>query len=498
MRRPRPRPSTARLLVPALALALVLAACGDDDARSGSDQDGGPAARPGLLVGQAADGGTLTDTVVVVDPAGDDGREIPVTDLARGVAAGPDRAFYEQGATIVLVDAADGTVTDLGLRVGEVDLAYSASAVTGGGTTIAVLLAPTGEAAALVDLDDGTVTDLLAATGVGAVLGAEVTPDEAHVVLTSDQGVRVVPSAAPDDDRDLGGTAGELTDDGTRVLVSADDGITLVPVAGGEATVVSDEGGGALAAGDRVVLGRGDSVVLVEEDGGEPLATVPWSGEAPPIAVGAGVLVPTGAGPTWALLDAGDATVTDLDELTGLVPGFGGQPRRWVPFVQTDGQGGIGGRQVLAVDTTDGEVVTVVDLAAGSQVVGLPVVATAGPAALVTVTGPDGTTTLLADLDDGAVQELGQGLQGAAWPPTAVGSPGPTAGPACSSPPSTTSPPPTPSPTASPSPSGSPPEATPPVLVAGSALLTRNPATERGRTGPGGRPELSGWGRRWW
>lgn len=199
------------------------------------------------------------------------------------------------------------------------------------------------------------------------------------------------------------------------MLVRGAEGVRLVPVDDGEPTVLSAEPGGAVPVGARVALSHGDELVLVEPDGGE-VASVPFDADLGPVAVADAVVVPDGEGPSWRLLTE-DGTVTELPELEGLVPGFGGRPERWIPFVQTDGQGGIGGRRVLAVDTRDGSVVTAVDLPEGQRLVGLPAVAGAGPGALVSVDDGSGTVAVLLDLDTGTADELGHGLQGAAFAP---------------------------------------------------------------------------------
>jgi hypothetical protein len=162
--------------------------------------------------------------------------------------------------------------------------------------------------------------------------------------------------------------------------------------------------------GERVLVGRGSEAVLLDPGSDEVLASAPFSTDgAAPVAVGDTVLLPGDGG--WTLIDGAGATATPLPELDGLTPAFNGRPSRWVPFGDDTGQ------TLVAVDTDDGSVATVLELEEGSRVVGLPALADAGPSALVSTDTGTGTNALLVDLDGGEPQELGEGIQGASFSP---------------------------------------------------------------------------------
>jgi hypothetical protein len=207
-----------------------------------------------------------------------------------------------------------------------------------------------------------------------------------------------------------------LLDDGASVLLTGPAGVVVRDVAGGEDTVVSDDGdGGALALGDRVLVARGAEAVLVEPGADDVLASAPFSAEgAAPVVVGDAVLLP-GGGPTstWTLVDGGEATATPLPELDGLTPAFSGRPTRWVPF----GASATAAQELQAVDLEDGTVVSVLELPAAEQIVGFAALADQGPWALVSVDSAEGTTALIVDLATGATQDLGPRIQGATFSP---------------------------------------------------------------------------------
>jgi hypothetical protein len=392
-------------------LLLVLSACGGDDGGGGGDGPGERSVSAGLLVGQQADDGRLIDTLELIDPERPGDETVDVADVSRGIPVGVNQALYESGAQIVLLDADGGDVTDLGLQIGDIDLAYSRASVAPGGDRYVVLLAPTGEGAALVDLEDATVTDLLAELDEATVvLGAEMADDGSAVLLNTDDGVHVVPTDAPDEPERVGDGAGQLLDGGSSVLLTSADGVIVRDLDSGDETNVSDGSGGALAVGSRILVGQGDEAVLVDPGSDDVVASAPFSTEgAAPVAVGDTVLLPGDGG--WTLVDGVDGTTTPLPDLDGLTPAFSGRPSRWVPFGDESGRG------LVAVDTEDGSVVTVLDLGQGAQVVGLPALADAGPGALVSTDDPDGTVALLVDLDTGETQELGAAIQGASFSP---------------------------------------------------------------------------------
>lgn len=393
----------------ALLPLLVLAACSGDDGGGDASGPGAPTASPGLVVGQQVDDGDLVDTLELIDPERPGDETVDLGGVGRGIPAGVNQALYESSEQIVLLDAESGEVSDLGLQIGDVDLAYSRASVAPGGDRYVLLLAPTGEGAQLVDLDGGTVTDLLPRIEPATVvLGAEMADDGSEVLLNTDDGVWLTPTASPEGTERVGDGAGQLLDDGSVLLTSA-DGVVVRPPDGEDVTI-SDGSGGALAVGGRVLVGRDDEAVLLDIGSDEVLASAPFDTDgAAPVAVGDTVLLP-GDG-EWTLIDGADATATPLPDLAGLTPAFSGRPSRWVPF------GDETGRLLVAVDTDDGSVVDVLDLPDGSAVVGLPAVADAGSSALLSVDDADGTTALLVDLDTGEEQELGRAIQGAAFSP---------------------------------------------------------------------------------
>jgi len=399
----------------ALALALpllALVACSGDDGGGGSDQ-GQNAGSNGLLVGQRLEDGELADTLEVLDPDEPDGETVAVADVARGIAVGVNQALYESGADVVLLDAEAREVHGLDLLIGEIDLAYSRSAVAPGGDRFVVLLSPTGEGAALVDLEEAEVTDLIAPLGgPELVLGAEMADDGSQVLLNTEDGVFLVPTDDPGSPERLGDGAGQLLAGGSSVLLTGVDGVVVREVDGDEETVVSDGAGGALAVGDRILVGRDDEAVLLDPGSDDVIASAPFStAGAAPVAVGDAVLLPGGEAPTWTLIDGTAGTATEVPELEGLTPAFNGRPSRWVPF--QDAEAG----RVLGVDLEDGSVETVLELEEGEQLVGLPAVADAGPAALVSVDDEDGTRGVVLDLDTGDAEELGRAVQGATFSP---------------------------------------------------------------------------------
>jgi hypothetical protein len=394
-------------------LVLVLPACGGDDGGGGGASAGERSASPGLLVAQRLEDGELVDTLELLDPERPGDETVDVADVARGIPVGVNQALYEQGAEIVLLDAEAGEVTDLGLQIGDIDLNYSRASVAPGGERYVVLLAPTGEGAALVDLEDAEVTDLLGVAGdARVVLGAEMAGDGSAVLLNTDAGVHLVPTDDPDAAVQLGEGAGQLLGDGDRVLLTGPDGVVLRDLDADEETVVSEEPGGALVVGDRVLVGRDDEAVLLDPGSDDVLASAPFSTSgAAPVAVGETVLLPSGDG--WTLVDGADATATPIPELDGLTPTFSGRPSRWVPFGDDEPDG----NTLVAVDTEDGSVVDLLELGEDQLLVGLPLVADAGSAALVSTNDPDGTEVLVVDLDTGEQQPLGTAVQGAAFSP---------------------------------------------------------------------------------
>jgi len=402
-----------RALALTLALPLLaLPACSGDDG-DGAGGGTGPTGSNGLLVGQRFEDGELVDTLEVLDPERPGGDGVDVADVSRGIPVGVNKALYESGADIVLVDAEEQEVRPLDLLIGEIDLAYSRSAVAPGGDRYVVLLSPTGEGAALVDLEELGVTDLIPLLdGAELVLGAEMTDDGSRVLLNTEDGAFLVPTDVPDSAERLGDGAGQLLAGGSSVLLSGPEGVVVREVDGGDETTVGDGRGGALAVGDRILLGREDEAVLLDPGSDEVLASAPFSTEgAAPVAVGDAVLLPGGQAPTWTLVDGTEGTATEIPELEGLTPAFNGRPSRWVPF--QDAETG----RLVGVDLEDGSVETALQLEDGQRLVGLPAVADAGPAALVSTDHEDGTLAFVVDLDTGEAQELGQAVQGAAFSP---------------------------------------------------------------------------------
>jgi hypothetical protein len=385
-----------RCALVALLLALVVA-CGDDGETVEPP-------RAGLIVGQLVDEEELTDTLLLVDPERPTQETLELDDLGPGVPAGPHRALYQAGEGTVLVDAEAARVHDL--EVEGVAPRYSHGTVTGGGERFTVLLSPTAEVAAVVDLEEGTA-EALALEGVDAYLNAELTPDEQTALVNTDEGPWLVPTDDPAAAEPVGGGAGQLADDGSAVLVTGEGPPVIRPLDGeGEIAVTEEPVDGALLVGERVVLVQGEEAVLVEPGAPDVLASAPFRTDGPaPVLVGDAVLLPSGG--SWTLLDSREATATELPDVEGLVPSFGGPPpSRWVPF---SGDG-----LLRAVDTEDGSVVDVLD---GERIVGFPLVAAAGPAALVSADRAEATVLLLADLDTGEVAELATRVQGAALSP---------------------------------------------------------------------------------
>jgi hypothetical protein len=357
------------------------------------------------------DDGSLVDTVELIDPERPGDETVDVADVSRGIPVGVNQALYESGAEIVLLDADGGDISDLDLQIGDIDLAYSRASVAPGGDRYVVLLAPTGEGADLVDLDDAEVTDLLEVIGdATVVLGAEMADDGSRVLLNTDDGVHVVPTDSPEDAERVGDGAGQLLDDGSSVLLTSADGAVVRDLDGGDDLTISDEAGGALAVGGRILVGRGEEAVLLDPGSDEVIASAPFDADgAAPVAVGDTVLLPGDGG--WTLIDGTGGTATPLPDLDGLTPAFSGRPSRWVPFGDESGQ------TLLAVDTDDGSVESVLDLGEDARVVGLPALADAGPWALLSTDDADGTDAILVDLDTGTTQDLGAAIQGASFSP---------------------------------------------------------------------------------
>lgn len=387
-----------------------LPACGGDDGGS-APAPGERSTSAGLLVGQRVDDGSLVDTVELIDPERPGDETVDVADVSRGIPVGVNQALYESGAEIVLLDADGGDISDLDLQIGDIDLAYSRASVAPGGDRYVVLLAPTGEGADLVDLDDAEVTDLLEVIGdATVVLGAEMADDGSRVLLNTDDGVHVVPTDSPEDAERVGDGAGQLLDDGSSVLLTSADGAVVRDLDGGDDLTISDEAGGALAVGGRILVGRGEEAVLLDPGSDEVIASAPFDADgAAPVAVGDTVLLPGDGG--WTLIDGTGGTATPLPDLDGLTPAFSGRPSRWVPFGDESGQ------TLLAVDTDDGSVESVLDLGEDARVVGLPALADAGPWALLSTDDADGTDAILVDLDTGTTQDLGAAIQGASFSP---------------------------------------------------------------------------------
>ena len=405
--------------VPALPLLvlllLLLPACSGDDGDDGDGDDasGGTEVSPGLIVAQQLAEGDLADTLELLDPERPGDETVDVDDVSRGIPVGVQQALYESGAEIVLLDAETGEVQDLGLQIGDIDLAYSRASVAQGGERWVVLLAPTGEGAALVDLEDGGVTDLVALLdGPQFVLGAEMAPDGSMVLLNTEDGVHVVPTEDPEAAERAGDGAGQLVDGGASILLTSADGVVVRDLESGDETEISGGDGGALAVGDRVLVGQGTEAVLLDPGSDEVIASAPFSTDgAAPVAVGDTVLLPGSDEPTWTLVDGDAGTATPLPELDGLTPAFSGRPERWVPFGNEEGQ------VLVGVDTQEATVQPILDLEGDERFVGLPAVAGTSAAGLVSVTDPDGTHGVLVDLAGGTTQELGSGLQGAAFSP---------------------------------------------------------------------------------
>jgi hypothetical protein len=402
-------------------------ACGErgGDAQEGTGSPIGTVptvvAVPGLIAGQQSTVGRLDDAVVVVDPEAGTTESVAVADiaLASGVAAGPGRAFYGSGEDLVLVDAAAGTVTDLGLDVSSYSPAVAA--LTGGvGDRYAVLAGAEGtEPAVLVDLTSSAVTDLSGATGDTEVFAAELSADESRALLSSEEATFLVATDDPSSGERVGDGFGQFLGDGSSILVTGSDGTVVRTLATGDEVPLSDDpASGGLALDNRVVLARDDEVQLVDPTTGDVLASVPLEDAADaPVVAGDAVLV-GGADQSWTLLDGATAEVTPLGDLTGFTPSRAPRTDRWVPFEATAADD----LTVLGVDTGDGSVVTLDALPEGEQISTFAAFAPVGPWALVATDSPERggapvTHGRLVDLDTGAVVDLGPGFQGGAFSP---------------------------------------------------------------------------------
>jgi hypothetical protein len=397
-----------------LALALVAGCGGDgDNGGGGGGADEDDTASAGLIIGQQQVDDELTDTLVVIDPERPGNETIDVPGVDRGIPAGPGTALYESDDSIVLVDAESGEVDDLGLTTDDVDLTFSDSTVEGGGERYVVLLNGFDGGGALVDVDEAEVTDLLDVIGDAEfILRAEFADDESVVLVNTEDGVYLVPTDEPQEADRLGDGAGQLLEGDDAVLLTSADGAVVRDLDSGDEITVSDQPDGALAVGELVLVARDDEAVLLEPGSDDVLASAPYSNEGvAPVAVGDAVLVPGSDEPTWTLVDGGEATATELPDLDGLTPVFGGRPERWVPFSGEDEH------VLVSLDTTDGSVVPLLDLDEEERIVGFPMVAGAGPAALVSTFDDDGTYARLLDLDTGEVQDLGSPVLGAAFSP---------------------------------------------------------------------------------
>ncbi|HEY8060530.1 MAG TPA: hypothetical protein VID94_17320, partial [Acidimicrobiales bacterium] len=304
-----------RRLWPFLLIAAVVAlpACSDDD-RSDSEGTGAPIGTvpavvedPGVIVGQQSVDGRLADAVVVVDPTSGmvDVVEVPDLTLAGGVPAGPGRAFYGTDQDVVLVDATEATVTDLGLPAAKYSPAVAA--VTGGvGNEWAALVDAPGAAPVLVDLVRGDVTDLSPVTGDTDVFAAVLDADESAVLVSGEDATFLVPIDDPTAGEQVGDGFGQFIGDGSSILVTGSDGtVVRTGETGDEVTLSDDPESGGLALGNRVVLARNQQVQLVDPTTGEVVATAPLTeGADSPVVVGDAVLV-AGDGQTWTVLDGG-------------------------------------------------------------------------------------------------------------------------------------------------------------------------------------------------
>ena len=161
---PRPRGQSGNLVAVRRLLALgllllLLPACSGDDGGDGRPPSrvGTRAARAGLIVGQQPADGDLADTLELLDPERPGDETIDrATDVARGIPVGVQQALYESGDASCSLDAE----TRRGPGPRPADRRHRPPRSPGprwpaGGERYVVLLAPTGEGAALVDLDDG-------------------------------------------------------------------------------------------------------------------------------------------------------------------------------------------------------------------------------------------------------------------------------------------------------------------------------------------------------
>lgn len=242
--------------------------------------------------------------------------------------------FYGSGDGLVLVDAAAGTVTDLGLSAEEYSPAVPAA--TGGvGRRFAALVDAAGAAPVLVDLGTGEVADLSDATGDAVVFAAVLDADESAVLVSGEGAIFLVPTDDPGAGEQVGDGFGQFIGDGSSILVTGAAGTVVRTVVTGDEVGLSDDvESGGLVLGNRVVLAREGEIQLVDPTSGDVLATVPFNAEndAPeaPVVVGDSILVGGGTD-AWTLLDGGTATVTPLDELTSLLPASTPTTARWRP-----------------------------------------------------------------------------------------------------------------------------------------------------------------------
>jgi hypothetical protein len=390
----------------AAAVLLLVPACSDDGGGGGEQFPS-----VGLIVGQESVDGEVADTLVVIDPEHSEPETIDLDGLGRGIPVGR-QALYEVADGIVLVEADDAEAHDLGVGIGEQDLLLTPGIVEGGGQRFTVLLSSAGQPTRLVDLEEQETTDLAEGT---VVTGAEFTPDEAWLMLNTEDGPVLLPTDDPAAATDLGNGAGQLTADGESVLLTGSDGVRLHAIEGGAEVAITDEPTAALAVGDKVLLVRDDEAVLVEPGSDDVLASAPFTaGAAAPIALDSTVLLPAGAGRGWTFIDAEAATATHLDDLDGLrsaVPGV--QPTRWVPFEAPSRAN----REVVGVDLVDGSVTDVRRLPPDEEIESFFALAPTGPWALALTNRRGGGRTILVNLETGAIEELASRIQGAAFSP---------------------------------------------------------------------------------